>query len=722
MGLRDWLQQRQQRAETQVLEREAHQRSTLATTSAPATNPDERSTHWVPGNQRIQVGPYMIPGLVYVGRGMSTVSNWGGTEPALIDPKLSVDQRRVDWSGEAMGYWPSYDRIAAGNRAAYLSWLAGGRQTNAYIGYVFLFFYGLERRALIDAQHDPIAEAELPAIRAEVARLKSLYGESRSFHGYATAFVDVLDVLLATESIYHNPPPDSPNWWEMPAGLKVGLGQLAADGVPVPAPWALAWVRAHPEARIRTAAKRCPDEFNALFAHRYAKRYGSGMVLKANKTRLSVAYRPASASFGGMVELTIGTLPDVSVLTAPLRKLAEIAHTCTEELDPFSRWLGRNPDDAGSLKAMALLPTELLADRRLPELDRLRDWADQRLASKSYAVIDGTEILANWPGWSDDKLGKADSVAFCGLLDRLGFGLEPDVRFGGPPLAKGPMVLFRANGNAVPSDAYSAAAVLLQLGATVGVADGNLSAVEQRHLAQHIESAVQLGSGEKWRLNAHLAWLAAARPSLSGMKKKLAAFDVRQRSEIGALLVAVAAVDGTIAPAEVNSLTKIFGQLGLEQAKVYSQLHALGADDDPVTVSPARPSRPGEPVPPAARASHVNLDPARIRARLAESAEVAALLASVFVEDVPETFVTVEGVETLAGLDEAHSQFLRALSARPLWPQVAFDEAATQEGLLPVGAMDVINEASIELCGEPLCGRVDEGIELNGYALEGLLQ
>ncbi len=721
MGLRDWLQQRQQKAEAQVVDRHAQQ-STDATTFSPATRTDRGSTHWLPGSQRIQVGQYTIPGFVYVGRGMSTVKGWGGTEPALIDPKLPVDQRRIDWSGEAMGYWPSYDRIAAGNRAAYLSWLAGGRQGKAYIGYVFLLFYGLERRALIDAQHDPIAESELPAIRDEVARLKSLYGDNRSFHGYATAFVDVLDVLLATESLYHSPPPEPSNWWEMPAGLKVGLGQLAADGMPVPAPWALAWVRAHPEARLRTAARRCPNEFNALFARRYANRYGSGMVLKANKAKLSVAYRPASASFGGMVELTVGTLPDVSVLTAPIRKLAEITDACTEELDAFSRWLGRNPDDPGSLKAMALLPTELLVDRHLPALDNLRNWASQRLANRSYAVIDGTEVLANWPGESDDKLGKADSAALCGLIDRLGFGLEPDVRFGGPPLGKGPVILFRANGTAIPSDAYSAAAALLQLGTAVGIADGNLTAVEQRHLAQHIESALHLGGGEKWRLNAHLAWLSAAKPGLGGMKKKLATFDAMQRSEIGKFLVTVAAADGTIAPAEVNSLIKIFGQLGLEEANVYSQLHALGADDVPVVVRPARPSKPGEPVPLAARTRRVNLDPARVQARLSESAEVAALLASVFAEDVPEAFVRLASIETLAGLDEAHTHFLRALSARPLWTQVAFDEAAKKEGLLPIGALDVLNETSIELCGEPLFDRVDEGIELNGYALEGLLQ
>ncbi len=290
-----------------------------------------------------------------------------------------------------MGYWPSYDQIPASCRAAYLSWLANGRQGGAYIGYVFLFFYGLERRALIDAQTDPEAEAELPTIRAEVARLLTLFGDNRSFQGYATAFLDTLEVLTATGAVYDGPPPEPVNYWELPARLKVGLGQLAAEGKPVPPAWALAWVRAHPEARLRTPAKRCPLEFAELFARRYAARYGEGIILKANKTKLVVAYRPASAGFGGTIELTVGSLPDVSALTAPVRKLSEITDACTDALDAYSRWIGRNPDGAGTLPAAALVPAELLASQSSKALDALRDWTTTRLGDAAQVTIDASD-------------------------------------------------------------------------------------------------------------------------------------------------------------------------------------------------------------------------------------------------------------------------------------------------------------------------------------------
>ena len=96
--------------------------------------------------------------MIYVGRGLRACREFGGVEPALIDPKLPVDWDDPDVDGDLMSYWPSYSSIEPSSRAAYLEWLSTGRSDpNAYIGYVFLFFYGIERRLLQDAQDDPVS-------------------------------------------------------------------------------------------------------------------------------------------------------------------------------------------------------------------------------------------------------------------------------------------------------------------------------------------------------------------------------------------------------------------------------------------------------------------------------------------------------------------------------------------------------------------------------------
>ncbi|MDT9702706.1 TerB N-terminal domain-containing protein, partial [Streptomyces sp. P17] len=82
----------------------------------------------------------------------------GSTDPCLINPALSIAVH-ANISEREFGYWPSYSEITPRARRAYLSWLADGRRDpEADIGYVFLFFYGLERRAIAEGLKDAQAQ------------------------------------------------------------------------------------------------------------------------------------------------------------------------------------------------------------------------------------------------------------------------------------------------------------------------------------------------------------------------------------------------------------------------------------------------------------------------------------------------------------------------------------------------------------------------------------
>jgi hypothetical protein len=76
-----------------------------------------------------------------------------------------------------MPYWPGYADIGPSHRATYLDWLAGGRRDPSVdAGYMFLYFYGLERRFVAD---DP-TPAEQRIILDEVLRLKALFADNHS--------------------------------------------------------------------------------------------------------------------------------------------------------------------------------------------------------------------------------------------------------------------------------------------------------------------------------------------------------------------------------------------------------------------------------------------------------------------------------------------------------------------------------------------------------------
>ncbi|WP_257570931.1 TerB N-terminal domain-containing protein [Streptomyces sp. NP160] len=708
-----------------VVQRPPSQTAPRPTSAPPARAPRQSGPKslWIAPGAEVRIGPLLLPGgMLYVGQRLQA-GNGYGIEPALINPHLDVDHRRPDWAGETVGYWPSFSDISPRARGAYLSWLAAGRVGPVPISWVFLFFYGLERRVIVDATRAGTpARADLPAIRTEVERLLGLYGTNHSFRRYATEFLSVIDLADGLTHEDAVPPERVAERWPVPHTLRLKLGELANAGTPVPAEWALAWVHFNMNIHLRTPAQRCPEEFEQLFLSRYSAKYGPGMVVKPNKTLVKHQYHSASSGLGS-VELS-AAVPDVLELAAPTTKLERLVTDCTDALDAYSRLLGRRPEARGTLAASALLPPELITDTT-GDLARLRAWVTARTDSGAPVPVDAQELLAFWPAEIPGQLTKAEAVGLIQLLGSQGVGIEPDLRFGGPILGPGSAVLFttgrRAPTTASPS--YTAAATMLHLAAAVCAADGRSSGAETAHLQAHLESSMDLSAGERARLQAHMTWLLSGQIKLTGLSKRLATLGVTQRESLGDFLATVAAADREVTPSEVDILTKIFKLLGLDTASVYSRLHTSTtagppAAQGPVVVRAASSRKTGYAIPAPPRVdevkpsgtpgrSQVRLDSAAIEAKLAETHAVSMLLGSIFTEEPDDVVATpapkaADAPPPVAGLDTAHSALLRVLVTRARWSRADLEAECANLSLLPDGALDTLNEAAYDVTGDPV--------------------
>ncbi|WP_437774003.1 TerB N-terminal domain-containing protein [Arthrobacter sp. KNU40] len=724
-----------------------------ATQNTPAVaRVSRKHARWYGANESLDLGQGVrITGMVYAGQGLT--SPRGGVEPSLIDPTLRVDSRNPDWSGECLNYWPSYADITPAGRAAYLAWLIQGRRLpDTPIGYVFLFMYGLERRVLVDIAKQPELAPELAGIKAEMVALLEAYRHSSgSFSSYASRFIAVIDfIMLQATDDSPRPPALTESRWEVPLSLRAHLGAFAADETAIPADWALAWAWFHPEVAVRTAATRCTEEFTRLFRLRYHQRFGDGFTVRPGAAKVELSYTTASSQIG-TVTMTIGEIPDVFAQRAPQKKLAALFDDVTAELDTYSRWLGRNPDKAGSLAAAALLPSDLLLEADGPVGD-FRTWVQGKL-ERDRTEITGHALFEHWPPNNGEKLAKPEAVNLATLLDSFGAGLEPDVRFGGTAITTDtPVVLFRAQTgsphSATPS--YSTALTMTHLAAAVMAADGDISPAEVNHLTAHIESSLQLTEPERTRLHAHLQWLGASGVMLSGLTKRLSTLTSAQKAILGDMLVAVAVADGHIALGEVSTLQKIYKLLDLDAGLVTSRLHyAITGQNSsaagPVTVRLAGNPDPGFPVPSppspgaqnATSTNNYTLSASTIQAKMAETAEVSALLGDIFSEDTSERTEPRANRPTLAevntptsadepearpvgNLDASHSKLVRALAGREQLPWTDFEDLAAQYGLLPEGARDTVNEAALDASDEPLL-EGNETLTINSYALQELL-
>jgi uncharacterized tellurite resistance protein B-like protein len=720
----------------------------------PPPPPVTSNALWIPPGKSVKVKDYMIPGgMVYVGTRLKAEGTHSRIDPCLINPQLRVAASKPDYEGKGMGYWPSYSDIPPECRAAYLEWLAGDRcDPNTSIGYVFLFFYGLERRVLRDFKTLKIdVSEEFSRITDEVKRLLEIYKSNSSFSSYGFRFLELCQLLQDSGDRIEIEPPLTQTHWEMPLSLKVILGRMVAEGKPIPADWMLSWYIHSGQTRLRTPATRCAEEFRKLLRLRYQQRYGRGIVIKPNKRKLKIEYRPASSGFSGvtLTHLTdaIGDLPDVSSLSSPLNKLQTLIDDCTDALDSYSRWLGRSGEHPDPKAALALLPPELSNDLEAPQIRQLKQWLVQTLRENEQVIVSSQKLIEQWSDPSTEKLTKKEYTNLAKALENLGYGIEPDVRFGGKPLKNNrPMILFKLHDEIVsaPSREYTAAMLLLHLAATVANSDNVIDAAEQQILESHLESSLNLSTAERTRLRAHLAWLLQEKLSLKGLKTKLDKMTADERARIANFLISVAGADGYISPQEVTMLAKIYPLLGFETDEVYSHIHTFNTTSSiapataPVTVRPAAKMTSGFaiPTPPEVQdespeesvdqdASGFNLDLAVIQYKQVESAKVADLLGNLFEEDEADTeplepSPVSEFESAILGLDSLHSQLLLTIAQQTIWYREVLEAKADELGLMLDGALEVINELAFDTCDDPLTGG-DDPIEIDTDVLEQLL-
>jgi tellurite resistance protein len=683
--------------------------SAHALPAAPAGFGDGR---WIPPGESIEVAGVNLPGgMLYVGGRLKALN--GDTDPCLISGQYNV-ARLGNYRARQMGYWPSYAEASPEERRAYLNWLSEGRShPDCDIGYVFLFFYGLERRVIVDSRDDPAARNDWPTIVAELRRLLAIYGEkSGSFNRYAGGLLSWIELDGKSSQLYKQPVPDFPKTYDLPLYLRLALGQAAVDRAPLSSHLALAWLRLSPECHLRTAATRCPNEFQRLFAQRYHEVLGPGLMLPKNRTKLKFVYQAASSGLhGANVTMSFGDIPDVTALTAPIRKLMDIASRCTDELGSYSRLVGRDPGAAEVLEGLLLLPATLWPAATQAKLQALTaQMHEGRLA------LPLKELLAALGG-TDQAFNRDRARGLARALEGAEIGMEPHVLGGAKaPDEQDTIVLFaqpRMDSDVGSRTEYQTAALTLQLASTVAQADGDFDDREIAHLRAKIEGWVHLTLAERRRLHAHLQWLTASPVNLTALKKKLEPLPTAARETLAVFMATLTQADGFVSPDEVKWLEKVYKALSVEPKRVFSDIYTASSDGTPV--SPVQAGTQG-----------FHLDAERIAALQKDTVRVSALLSKIFAEEAdslhaPPAPASEPELEDKANaplsLDEDHSTLLRLLLSRPEWTRAELEDAAADLDLMLDGAMEQINEAAFEAFDEPLFEGEDP-ISVNTKLLE----
>ena len=662
----------------------------------PEKTTNKQKGRWISVEEQLSVnGRQLTKGFFYFGGVMNSLDGYG-IEPSLVDDKRPASSPSVDseiYTDESLGYWPTYASLSKGCRGAYLDWLASDRSNpNTPIGYVFIYFYGFERRVIENKSNNQISNEEYIAIFEEVLRLNSVFNANRSFRGYSANFLELM--ALQRPALFEDRLSDIPET-NNALSFKVKLATTIANGNPVTAPLALEWLKNTFEYSLKTPARRCEEEFSQLFQIRFSEKFGEGISVKPNKTKLRLSYHAASNGVHG-VDLELGDLPDPSILKGPIKKLIPIAEQCTEELSSYSRYLGKADTSRSDIAALMLLPKELANEANSPVIETFKSWANQIISSN-----DGLTTVKEFWTHTGTPLPKAfnkkENELVANLAAKAEIGIAPDQRFHHAKLKIDDNIVLFSPGHGEffePSSAFNQVSLAIRLGAMVATIDGTVDQHEKLALQTLINHDDKLSPSEKNSLNAYLTWRLNAPVNNTGLKARIEKLGVPQVEFLKRFMLSIALADGKIDAAEIKQIEKLYTSLGLDKSLVTSDIHAFASSKQPISATPKDVS---------IDKSTFQLDEGILAMHESDTNDAKSMLESIFAVDeeadlevIPTADVNEEGLES------PYKELFETLIAKESWPRKEVHELCSKLNIMVDGALETINDWAYDKVDAPV--------------------
>lgn len=135
------------------------------------------------------------------------IHSWGIAymgEPSLLLTSLPIARRADPQNHKGPSYWPTYSRLNPKQRRNYFHFLENPYDSNNHIGYVFIFYYGLERH---------ISQGNFSNAFEVLLKLHEVYS-NHSFQSYSTNMLifyailherrDIISQFIKTSSFAQN--------------------------------------------------------------------------------------------------------------------------------------------------------------------------------------------------------------------------------------------------------------------------------------------------------------------------------------------------------------------------------------------------------------------------------------------------------------------------------------------------------------------------------------
>jgi uncharacterized tellurite resistance protein B-like protein len=591
----------------------------------------------------IRVGSYQISDpLTYWSDGTSG-------DASCINIKLPIGVE-VSEERRALPYYPQYSQISPDQRANYLSWLSAGKKTEICSpGYVFIYFYGLERRVLIDGKDTDI-------VIPEIQRLLAFYGSEGSVNSYLRNFLTYIcgSSLNCSERKIQEFFPDFTDLTD--EELVVVLAWFCQNEKSIPWQVAFSIGRKLSENQKSRVLKKVENELKILFERKYSATYPNGLQTASSKHLYKIEYHPASPSLisyryqNSCKNRSVRQILLPNPLGKPTQfsEIIKIFDNCIESIQVFSRKIQKS-NGIMNAEAYCVLPPELKELIPHPDKDKWSNLVDSH-KKETFGLVTVGDLCSVLNIEMRDILTPTQSKNLVSAGMDVGFQLIPDQKILGKPyrwndaLALYPLI---GQGYTLSNNFY-AAAMIFDLAYSVAVSDAPVTSEEMDHLNQNIlQVFFTLNELEIQCLNV-LQEIRKIQPEsfekLASRLKDHLALD--QRITVGKFLIEIAFFDNILTPDEQKALKKAFSSLDIDTITSDSLIaEALSSrnQENPVIIQTGEKFRKGEALPPISpEVTKVIIDPEKVKVTIRNTEEVQKVLVLVFNEDEPDPCEVVE--------------------------------------------------------------------------------
>ena len=645
---------------------------------------DAKNSKWYGNGEDIKIHEFKISNpLIYI-------SNSGKKSSAchVVPTKLKISKKE---SYDSIGYWPSYSDLNAGQRKIFLAWLAGGKSdTTIDIGYVFIYFYGLEYRILKDCK-------DLEIIANEVIRLRELYSTNNSFRSYSEGLLAyIISKLSNKDSARKLLKVIEPTLDKYSYIYRSGINLLLKESKKLTEDEVISCISSFENVARSSIPRKVGKYFDQYFRI-IAKTEIEEAISVIEPKEYNERYYSASSYLRD--EHTYKGLR-IIVDRKIQNKLGKKWTQAIDAFRPYSRKLAKNQ----AHEIFHLLPQELRRNLDHPLKDKLKD-IESTLLDKTVSL---SEIVSTLGMNVSDKLKQKDCREIVDTLLSNNLIIEPNIAYFKKSYKLEEKVILSKieNASMLDFDDYKLAALMTDFGIDLAYSDNDYSISEVEQIYSLVSENFLKRDIEKKHLKLRVELYKSFKPKMNGVFKKLSkSLGLNELKILSDYLIRVALADGVFTKEEDKKIRTSLSKLGLEDSYIKDLYEKFGINEISENVElrhGGERKQKGSIIPKQQR--EIILDKDKLSQLAEDTRKVKSVLSEIItVEEREEAHLPQEEIEEVdLTLDEKHLTFLKQVIQKNEWEKKELREIAKGCGLMVNAAISKINEWSEEKYGDYL--------------------